>query len=855
MATSPANRDREILDAVAESICAWDLGSTITFWNAASARLYGWSRDEAIGRNVVELLKAEYGEPLSECEAQLFDTGGWQGRCFRHSKDGLLHIVDVNWVLRRDAAGAPVEVVETAHRAETIHTADESSAALMTAYQALEKSEKKYRDLFNFMPIALWQADSRGVRKMFDDLRAAGVEDLAKYMEDHPEFLEEAQASVKITEANEQTLLLFGATDREELLEKLPSLWLLRVEDWVFARNARESGAGYYRAETTIQRMDGTTGEILFTAAFSNLDEPETLTTVGAIDITEEKRGKERLEESEKKYRDLFNFMPIAIWQLNSRKMRDMFDDLRAAGVEDLVGYVMEHPEFLDEAQASLNITEINEQTLHLFGATDREQLLEAMPGLWLPRLDDWVSARLARESGARYYSKETVIRRLDGSTADILFSVAFSNPDDPESFSTVGAIDITEEKRVKKALEESERKYRTLVQYMPIALVQIDVRELLADFTKLRDEGVKDLEAYIDANPEFLQHAMQIIRVEEGNDLCCRLFGAKDSAELSGPVDRFFKVRPETLTRSLAARYSGSERFMEETQLSTLDGRVLDLLYTSAFSQELSEFGVGLVGMIDIGDRLDAERKLLQIQAEFAHATRVATLGELAGSIAHEVNQPLTAISINGQASLRWLDRKTPDVDEARALAARIVADAGRAAEIVSRIRNMAAHKDPRRDLVELGEVVRETVEFLRRELQTLRIKVELDLAEQLPPVLGDRTQLQQVLLNLLMNAMHAVRDQKPDRRRLTVRGTKDGDRVQVEVEDLGSGVPEADRAHLFNAFFTTKSDGLGLGLSICRSIIDQHGGKIRYEPLTRGTRFAFSVPVAEHQRSEAAA
>ena len=208
----------------------------------------------------------------------------------------MLHIVDVNWVLRRDAAGAPVEVVETAHRAETIHTADESSAALMTAYQALEKSEKKYRDLFNFMPIALWQADSRGVRKMFDDLRAAGVEDLAKYMEDHPEFLEEAQASVKITEANEQTLLLFGATDREELLEKLPSLWLLRVEDWVLARNARESGAGYYRAETTIQRMDGTTGEILFTASFSNLDEPETLTTVGAIDITEEKRGKERLE-------------------------------------------------------------------------------------------------------------------------------------------------------------------------------------------------------------------------------------------------------------------------------------------------------------------------------------------------------------------------------------------------------------------------------------------------------------------------------------------------------------------------------------------------------------------------------
>jgi C4-dicarboxylate-specific signal transduction histidine kinase len=339
----------------------------------------------------------------------------------------------------------------------------------------------------------------------------------------------------------------------------------------------------------------------------------------------------------------------------------------------------------------------------------------------------------------------------------------------------------------------------------------------------------------------------MEIIRVVEGNDLCCRLFGAKDSAELSGPVDRFFKVRPETLTRSLAARYSGSERFMEETQLSTLDGRVLDLLYTSAFSPELSELGIGLVGMIDISDRLNAERKLQEIQAEFAHAARVATLGELAASIAHEVNQPLTAIAANGQASLRWLDREPPDIGEVRTLAGRIVADVRRAGEVVARIRNMAAHKDARRDPVDLGDVVRETVEFLGRELKLHQINIELQLAEDLPAALGDRTQLQQVVLNLALNAAHAMREQAPGRRQLVIRAAKDGDRVRVEIEDSGPGIPEADRARLFNAFFTTKEDGLGLGLSICRSIIDYHRGEIRYEPLATGTRFVFRVPVAD--------
>jgi len=120
MSTSPANRDSEILEAVAESICAWNPGSTITFWNAGSERLYGWSRDEAFGRNIVELLKCEYGEPLSDLELELFGAGTWQGRSFRHAKDGSLVIVDVSWVFRTDAAGAPVEIIETARRADNI---------------------------------------------------------------------------------------------------------------------------------------------------------------------------------------------------------------------------------------------------------------------------------------------------------------------------------------------------------------------------------------------------------------------------------------------------------------------------------------------------------------------------------------------------------------------------------------------------------------------------------------------------------------------------------------------------------------------------------------------------------------
>jgi C4-dicarboxylate-specific signal transduction histidine kinase len=187
------------------------------------------------------------------------------------------------------------------------------------------------------------------------------------------------------------------------------------------------------------------------------------------------------------------------------------------------------------------------------------------------------------------------------------------------------------------------------------------------------------------------------------------------------------------------------------------------------------------------------------------------------------------------------------------RDLAARIVADAHRAADIIARIKNMAAQKDPQRDPVDLGEVVQETIKFLHRELQTQGIKLNLHMTEKLSPVLGDRTQLQQVVLNLLMNAMHAMHAQPPDQRMLTVRAVEDRSRVRVEVEDAGPGIPEQDRSRLFKAFFTTKPDGLGLGLPICRSIIDQHGGEIDCEHLATGTRFEFSVPTARQRKTSA--
>ncbi|HET6942393.1 MAG TPA: ATP-binding protein [Sphingomicrobium sp.] len=553
------------------------------------------------------------------------------------------------------------------------------------------------------------------------------------------------------------------------------------------------------------------------------------------------------LAESEKKYRTLFNFMPIAMWQLDARRMRQMIMGLREAGIEDLATYFAEHPEFLEEAEASLRVTEANERTLHLFGATDREELLRAMPDLWLTGARDWVAAAKAREGGAKFHSAESSIRRMDGSIAEIMYSVAFADPDDPDGLHVVGAVDISEERRAKRSLEESERMYRYLFQYMPVSLWQTDSSKLVERFNQLREEGVTDLEQYLEAHPEFLDEGVRLLRIQSVNERTVEMLGGTTPADFVSSIERFWEINAEAFRQNLIARFKGKESVTGETKLNTFDGRVIDVFYTAAFPLALNERGISVAGVLDITDRTRAERQLRQLEADFAHASRVATLGELTASIAHEVNQPLAAIITNGEASLRWLSKAEPDVEKAKEIALDMIADARRASDVMTRIRSMAAGAMPAPEVVPVNAAIGEAVNFLGRELRDHHVQVELALSEDEPSAVADRTQLQQVLVNLIVNAVHAMADKPFKERRIVLRtALLDQDTVEIEVDDRGVGFRDAETEKIFDSFYTTKKNGLGIGLSICRSIVEAHGGSIRAANSSNGAKVSFTLPAA---------
>ncbi len=255
-------------------------------------------------------------------------------------------------------------------------------------------------------------------------------------------------------------------------------------------------------------------------------------------------------------------------------------------------------------------------------------------------------------------------------------------------------------------------------------------------------------------------------------------------------------------------------------------------------------ESPVGSVcAVMDVSEARESEAALQEAQTELARVTRMTSLGELA-SITHEVLQPLSAIATTGEASLRWLLRPSPDVEEVRQGLQNMIVSARRAAEIVHRIRSMSKKTKPERLVFDLNQMLQDVLVLIRGELVRQQVSLRLELESGLPAIRGDRVQLQQVVINLVMNGIQAMAGLNTTRV-LSLRSKWGGDdQVLVEVEDQGGGIDTAIGDRLFEPFFTTKPEGMGMGLSICRSIIAAHGGRLGFTRAEVGTIFHFALP-----------
>jgi signal transduction histidine kinase len=242
------------------------------------------------------------------------------------------------------------------------------------------------------------------------------------------------------------------------------------------------------------------------------------------------------------------------------------------------------------------------------------------------------------------------------------------------------------------------------------------------------------------------------------------------------------------------------------------------------------------------------SEQRLLDAQMELARVTRVTTLGELTATIAHEVSQPLAGVVANAEACLNWLACKTPNLEAARRSVEWVIEDGNRASEVIRRVRALANKASFEKVPLDVNEVVREVIALVQRELMNHQVSLQIELAPKLPIILGDRVQLQQVIINLVMNGVEAMQPVTDRPRELVIRSRQDEtQQALVSVTDCGVGISAENADRLFNAFFTTKSSGMGMGLSICRTIMEAHGGRLwATANIPHGATFQFTLPVS---------
>jgi PAS domain S-box-containing protein len=484
-------------------------------------------------------------------------------------------------------------------------------------------------------------------------------------------------------------------------------------------------------------------------------------------------------------------------------------------------------PEAVAVLSTDDRIVRVNKEFTRMFGYEPGEVLQRPINDLIVPEAEIESSrayTRLLKQGGR--VEVETVRRRKDGTQIDVsLLAISVRTPSSEQVVNYAIYRDITERKRADERLRESEARFQAMADTAPVLIWMTGTDGLCNYFNK-----------------PWLEFTGGTMEQEVGTGWIEGVHPDDVQGCFDGFLPAFHARKPFRMEYRLR-RADGEYRWLMESGIPR---------YTGA-----GEFAGYIGSNIDITDlkRAAAERQRLhELEADLAHINRVSMMGELAASLAHEIKQPIAAALTDAKTCLRWLRRDTPDVAEGCEAASRMINDATRAAEVIDRVRSLYRRDTSDRELLDINEIIREMSVLLHDKANRTSISIRTELDSGLPLITADRVQLRQVLMNLVLNAIEAMKEANGELT-ITSKRTEEG-QLLVSVSDSGIGLPVGEVDRIFEAFFTTKEQGTGIGLSISRRIIESHGGSLwACANMDRGATFQFTLPTDVAASSPSAA
>jgi PAS domain S-box-containing protein len=863
-----------LLDLTHDTIFVRDMNDVITYWNRGAELLYGWNRAEAVGQVSHQRMRTVSPTRRDDIDAELLRTGRWEGEVVYTRADGTQVVVASRRSLQRDDQGRPVAILET----------NNDITERKRATEALRESEAQWKDVFEHNPVMYFMVDATGTVL---SVNAFGAN----------------QLGYPVSElVGQSTLNVFLEEDRESVRKHL-ALCLQnpgQPRSWEIRKVRKDGSVLWVRENATAVRRAG--NHIVLIAcediterrrtqdalrrSEAYLAEAQRLSRTGSLGWN---ISSGEIFWSDETFR-IFGYDKSAPATLDMITQRTHPDDLAVMqqSIESVSqggkGFDLEHRLLMPDGSikhvhvvahpvrvasggvefvgALMDVTDQHQARTALeqaFDAIKKSEdhlrlVIDTIPSMvWSCGPDgsiDFVSQSLVEyyglslEDGGRLgldsvfhpddskraeerstifaaekpFELEFRARRADGEYRWFLSRAVPLRDGLGNVVRWYGAItDIHERKRAEDALRESEQRFR-------------DYAETASDWLWETgpDHRVTRVSKQFAVMGNIPALGVGLTRWDFADDLDeepekWRLHIATLEAHRPFRGFVFRVVAGDGSVHYIAT--SGKPVFDPEGHFLGYRGVGSDVTATVRAEQ--------------------MEEALHKTQMELAHVTRVTTLGELTASIAHEVNQPLAAIVTYGEAGLHWLDREVPDLGEVREALGDMINNGRRAGEIIQRLRALSRRTETHKVALDINDAIDEVVPLVQQEVLNHRVSLRLELTPRLPAVLGDRVQLQQVIINLVVNGMEAMASVTDRPHELVVRSQlDDGGQVLVAVEDSGVGIDPANVQQLFNAFLTTKPDGMGMGLSICRSIIENHGGHLWASPNTGpGATFQFAL------------